>query len=179
MRVGRSYMDELKIMTRGAYYLTPFCEHHVYEFIHVIHPENIRELIELGHTNIMDALMEIVEKAEVYLVRDGEGEIIFVGGVYIDEEHPQMFALFSTKLKNNFKVLARGSKMLVSFFDKTYGMMTMTINARYEAMLNWAAWLGFEPVGTSEWKKQQYIEFVRCNSGKNYVSHEASRPVMH
>ena len=121
----------------------------------------------------------MVETAEVYLVRDGNGEIIFVGGVYIDEEDPQMFALFSTKIGNNFKVLARGSKMLVSFFDNTYSLMTMTINARYEAMLNWAAWLGFQPVGTSEWKKHQYIEFVRCNSSKNYVSHETSRPVIH
>ena len=179
MRDGRSCMDEPKIMTRGACYLTPFREHHIYEFIHVIHPENVRELIELGHTNVKDALTEMVETAEVYLVRDGNNEIIFVGGVYIDEEDPQMFALFSTKIGDNFKVLARGSKMLVSFFDKTYSLMTMTINARYEAMLNWAAWLGFQPVGTSEWKKHQYIEFVRCNSSKNYVSHETSRPVIH
>ena len=172
-------MVEPKIMTRGAYYLTPFTEDHIYEFIHVIHPENVRELIELGHTNITDALHEMVETAEVYLVRDGEGEIIFVGGVYIDDTDPQMFALFSSKLRDNFKVLARGSKMLVSFFDKTYNLMTMTINMRYEAMINWAAWLGFEPVGTSEWKKQQYVEFVRCNPSLNYVSHETSRPVMH
>ena len=172
-------MDEPKIMTRGACYLTPFCEHHIYEFIHVIHPENVRELIELGHANVKDALTEIVETAEVYLVRDANGDIIFVGGVYIDEKDPQMFALFSTKIGSNFKVLARGSKMLVSFFDKTYNLMTMTINARYEAMVNWAVWLGFQPVGTFKREKYQYVDFVRCNSKKNYVSDKTSRPVIH
>lgn len=172
-------MDELRIMERGAYYLTPFTEDHIYEFIHVIHPENVREIIKLGYPNVMDALKEWVTAGEIYLVRDGNLEIVFVGGVFLDGEHPQMFALFSSKLKDNFKLLARGSKMLVSFFDKTYPLMTMTIDVEYESMLNWAAWLGFEPVGFHEWKNNKYIEFVRCNPDKNYVSHETSRPVMH
>lgn len=172
-------MDEIKIMERGSYYLTPFQEDHVYEFIHVIHPENVRELYKLGHTNVIDALKEMTEMSEVYLVRDGKGEIVFVGGLFFDEDTPQMFAMFSSKLKDNFTVLARGSKMLINFFDKSYPMLSMTIQADYESMLNWAAWLGFEPVGISDYKNAQYVEFVRCNPAKNYVSHETSRPVMH
>ena len=179
MKGIKNFMDEIKIMERGSYYLTPFQEDHVYEFIHVIHPENVRELYKLGHTNVIDALKEMTEMSEVYLVRDGKGEIVFVGGLFFDEDTPQMFAMFSSKLKDNFTVLARGSKMLINFFDKSYPMLSMTIQADYEAMLNWAAWLGFEPVGISDYKNAQYVEFVRCNPAKNYVSHETSRPVMH
>lgn len=171
--------NEVKVLTRGAYYMTPFTEEHVHEFIHVIHPENIRELFQLGHTNVVDALNEVAETCEAYLVRDKDDEIVFVGGLFFDEEAPQMFALFTTKIGSNFTLLARGSKMLVNYFDKTHAVLTMTINANYEAMLNWAAWLGFEPVGMNEWKKQQYVDFVRCNPALNYVSHETSRPVMH
>lgn len=171
--------NEVRIMERGSYYLTPFLEEHVYEFIHIIHPENIREFTQLGHTNIVDALIEVAETSEVYLVRDGNGEIVFVGGVLLDMDNPQMFALFTTKIKDNFTLLARGSKMLVNFFDKTYPLLTMTISAEYEAMLNWAAWLGFEPVGFSEHKNTQYVEFVRCNLQKNSVVNSLARPVMH
>ena len=104
---------------------------------------------------------------------------MFVGGVLLDMDNPQMFALFTTKIKDNFTLLARGSKMLVNFFDKTYPLLTMTISAEYEAMLNWAAWLGFEPVGFSEYKNTQYVEFVRCNLQKNSVVNSLARPVMH
>ena len=31
---------------------------------------------------------------------------------------PQMFAIFTSKAGDNFTVLARGSKMLVEFFDQ-------------------------------------------------------------
>jgi hypothetical protein len=180
MKASRNFMDdEPKILTRGAYYMTPFTEEHVHEFIHVIHPENVRELFKLGHTNVVEALNEIAETCEAYLVRDKDDEIVFVGGLVFEDEAPQMFALFTTKIGHNFKLLARGSKMLVNYFDKTHAVLTMTINANYEAMLNWGAWLGFEPVGMSEHKKTQYVEFVRCNPALNYVSHETSRPVMH
>jgi len=179
MRGIRNFMDEIKIMQRGSYYLTPFNEDHVYEFVHVIHPENVREIYKLGHTSVIDALKEMTEMSEVYLVRDGQGEIVFVGGLLFDQKIPQMFAMFSSKLKSNFTVLARGSKMLINFFDQSYPSLSMTIQADYEAMLNWAAWLGFEPVCTAEYKNTQYVEFVRCNPVKNYVSHETSRPVMH
>ena len=166
-------------MQRGSYYLTPFLEHHVYEFVHIIHPENVRELTKLGHTNIAEALREVAETSEVYLVRDGNDEIVFVGGVLLDLDNPQMFALFTTKLKDNFTLLARGSKMLISFLDQTYPMLTMTIDAEYEAMLNWAAWLGFEPVGIAATSSAQYVEFVRCNFDLDDDSPDVSRPTKH
>ena len=171
--------NEIKIMERGSYYLTPFLQHHIDEFIHVIHPENVRELKILGHNDIRQALEEIISTSEVYLVRDGNDEVIFVGGVFIDDEVPQLFAIFSSKLRDNFTVLARGSRMLMSFFDQTYNILTVSILANHEAMLNWAAWLGFDPVGFSSYKNTDFVEFVRCNPRKKNVSHETSRPVMH
>ena len=51
---------------------------------------------------------------------------------------------------------------MVNFLEKLYPMMTMMIDMEYEAMLNWAAWLGFEAVGISTTSSAQYVEFVRC-----------------
>ena len=76
-------------------------------------------------------------------------------------------------------MLARGSRMLVNFFDKTQPNMTMTILADYEGILQWAAWLGFEPVGTSVVGENKYVEFVRCNPNKKNVYDSSLRPIMH
>jgi hypothetical protein len=82
-------------------------------------------------------------------------------------------------MKDNFHAISRGSKMFVSFFDQSHDTMTMTILAKFSSMLNWATWLGFEPVGISEHRKNEYVEFVRCNPLRKNVSDELSRPVMH
>ena len=175
------YTTELRIIERGGYYLTPFQRHHIKEFLPRLSNENIKELIELGHTNINEALHEMVDISEVYLVRDRAMGIVFVGGIMYSspEDVGQMFALFTNDIKENFNVLARGSKMLMSYFDKTHPMLEMTINARYDMMVQWATWLGFEIVGISEHENNQYVEFVRCNPMEKNVSHETSRPVMH
>ena len=180
MMDSRNFTDEIKIMQRGGYYLTPFKDDHIYEFIHVIHPENIKELLELErYTNVLTALKDITQNSEVYLVRDKNDEIVFVGGLFFDEDTPQMFAMFSTKIKDNFFVLARGSKMLINFFDQTYPMLSMCIKADYSDMLQWAAWLGFEPVGYSQEKNIEFIDFVRCNPAQNNVVDKLSRPIKH
>lgn len=180
MKASRNFMDELRIMERGGYYLTPFQDDHIYEFIHIIHPENIKELLETGlYPDVLSALKDLTRKSEVYLVRDKNDEIIFVGGLFFDEDTPQMFAMFSTKIKDNFFVLARGSKMLVNFFDKTYPMLSMVIKSDYADMLQWAAWLGFETVGCSQYKNINFIHFVRCNPDANDVVDELSRPIKH
>ena len=90
-----------------------------------------------------------------------------------------MFAMFSNNIKKSFVAAARGSKMVVDFFDKTQPMMTMTILESNELILNWAVWLGFDPVGFVEQKNCKYVEFVRCNPKQKDVSHKPSRPVMH
>jgi hypothetical protein len=173
-------MDEVRIIQRGGCYLTPLKEQHIQEFLHVIHPENVAELIALGHRNIMQALEETLESSESYLARDKHGEIMFVGGLLFDEdESPQMFAMFSTKISDNFTCLARGSKMLINFFDQTYPELTMTISGQYNAMNQWAVWLGFVPVQLKGDGDSAYVEFVRCNPTKKNVSDKLSRPVMH
>jgi hypothetical protein len=180
MKDSRSYMDnEVRIMQRGSYYLTPFLHGHVSEFISVIHPENVREIIRLGYENVADGLAQMVEDSECYIARDGQGKIVFVGGVTLDADTPQMFALFTKDIKENFTLLARGSKMLVSLFDQSYPMMSMTIYFEYYPMISWAEWLGFEIVGCSEYLDAQYVEFVRCNPNKNFVVSDTARPVMH
>lgn len=172
---------EIKIINRGKYYLTPFQSHHIEEFEKVISPENTREILLMGHKTINEALHEMFNTAEVYLAREEGGDIIFVGGLWHSEdlEFPQLFALFSNAIVNNFAMLARGSKMLINFFDKTQGGLCMTILSDYEDMLSWAAWLGFEPVGTVSANNSTYVDFVRCNPNQKNVYDLSSRPVMH
>jgi hypothetical protein len=177
----KSYMDELKVIKRGEYYLTPLAEKHIDELLEVLSDENIEEIKLLGYSSPKQALTEMHEGAEAYIVRKGNSPPLCVGGIFYDsaDDTPQMFAMFSRDMKDNFHAISRGSKMFVNFFDQSHDAMTMTILAKFSSMLNWATWLGFEPVGISEHRKNEYVEFVRCNPLRKNVSDELSRPVMH
>lgn len=179
---SRNYIqDEVKIMSRGGAYLTPMKEHHIAELMDVLSKENKRELVLLGYQDIGTALQDMYDSSEVYIVRNKDNDLVFAGGLWHDanEEWPQMFAMFSYKVRENFNLLARGSKMLVNFFDQTQHGMSMTILSEYEFMLDWAAWLGFEAVGISANGPSKYVEFVRCNPNKTNVYNSSSRPVTH
>jgi hypothetical protein len=154
---------------------------HVEEVAEGLSKENKRELALLGHNDVRQALREMHETSECYICRKEGESFIMVGGLWFDDdtESPQMFAMFSDKIKDNFHAMARGSKMLVNFFDQAQGGMTMTVNADYEFILDWAAWLGFEAVGLYSSGPQKYVDFVRCNPQKKNAYDDPSRPVMH
>ena len=69
--------------------------------------------------------------------------------------------------------------LLISFLDLSYDELSMQIRDEYISMLNWAVWLGFHPVGFTKEKNIRYVDFVRCNPKKNYVSDKTSMPVIH
>ena len=180
-KLASNRFTEVKILKRGDYYLTPFTLGHVDEVAENLSPENRRELLLLGHTDIRQALHEMHDTADSYLCRRNDDTFLMVGGLWYndDRESPQMFSMFSDGLKQNFHAMARGSKLLVNFFDKSETYMSMTILADYEGMLNWAAWLGFEAVGIHEVDANKYVDFVRCNPDEKIVYNKALRPVTH
>ena len=168
-------------MQRGKYYLTPYKHEHLEEIIQVLSIENVQELSFLGYQGPEDAFGDLPNIAEAYIVRKENGPIIFVGGLLFDDDGhwPQMFAMFSNTIKENFHVLARGSKMLVNFFDQTQAGMSMTILAQHGDMLQWASWLGFDVVGKTTFNGMEYVDFVRCNPNRKDVYDGSSQPVMH
>lgn len=168
-------------MKRGKFYLTPFTLDHIEEVVEGLSQENRRELKILGHTDIKQAMHEMYETSECYICRKEGESFIMVGGLWFDHdlETPQMFAMFSDKIKDNFHAMARGSKMLMSFFDQSHDGMSMTVNGDYEFILDWAAWLGFEAVGIYSSADQKYVDFVRCNPEKKNAYDATSRPAMH
>ena len=172
---------EVKILTRGAYYMTPLSPFHLDEIAENLSPENRRELRIMGYTNLRDAMSEMYEESEAYIVRKEGGPIIFVGGLWHteDQDYPQMFSLFMNEAMENYTLLARGSRMLVDYLAQTQDHMTMTILSDYEGMANWAVWLGFEPVGVVTAGPYKYLEFIRCNLDGNCVYDKTSRPVVH
>lgn len=180
-KLASNRSTEVKILKRGDYYLTPFTLGHVDEVAENLSSENKRELVLLGHTDIRQALHEMYETSDSYLCRRNDDTFLMVGGLWYndDQESPQMFSMFSDGLKQNFHAMARGSKLLVNFFDQSEIYMSMTILADYEGMLNWAAWLGFEAVGIHQVDANKYVDFVRCNPDKKIVYNEALRPVTH
>ena len=171
----------MKILSRGKYYLTPFTAYHIEEVVQNLSEENKRELSLWGHTDVEQALIEMYESSECYIARKEGGPFLMVGGLWHDDdqEFPQMFSMFSKDFAEHFTAIARGSRMLVNFFDKTQAMLSMTILSDYQFMVQWATWLGFEPVGITESNSHKYVEFVRCNPNQKGVYDSASRPVMH
>jgi len=172
---------DVKLLTRGKYYLTPLRKDHLPEIEKYLSQENKRELKLLGYENIMDALEEMQEYSECYLARKEGEPFLFVGGLWFSggDDLPQMFAMFSDQLGSNFTAIARGSKMLMDYLDQTNPNTTMTILSEYEHMLQWATWLGYEPVGVAANGAAKYVEFVRCKYPYESVYDDTSRPVMH
>ena len=179
MKAIKSSMDEVKILTSGSYYMTPFNKYHILEMLPRLHVETEKELLNLGYSSSLEALLDLEKDSEVYTVRNKSWEIMMVSGVFYSEEPPQLFALFTEHISKNFKGLAKGSKLLVSYLDQFHDELSMQINVEYVSMLNWAVWLGFHPTGFTQEKNIQYVDFVRCNPKKNYVSDKTSRPVIH
>ena len=178
---SRNFMAEIKVLTRGKYYLTPFSEAHVEELCASLSAESKHELACLGYSTVTEALEDIIDQSECYVAKSEGGPIICISGLFIGSsiQCPQMFTMFTDEVRTNFQVMARGSKMLVNFFDQTYPSMRMSILSDFTSMLDWAAWLGFAVKGTVTYNKNTYIEFVRCNPKQKDVSHKPSRPVMH
>jgi len=178
---SNKYINEVKIIRRGRHYLTPFTTDHIDEVVELLSKESRRELKLLGHVDIRQAIEEMQKYSECFIARKEGGSFLAVGGLWYDadQDFPQLFAMFSDGIKENFNAMARGSKMLVKFFDTTQSHMSMTILADYEFMLDWASWLGFEAVGVSVNGPNKYVDFVRCNPNRNDVSDKSLRPVTH
>ena len=175
-----SKSTEVRVLKRGGYYLTPFTLSHIPEVVAGLSKESVHELKLLGHKSVTQALTEMYNCADCYIVRKEEEDFLMVCGLWYDgevgdQDFPQLYAMFSEKIKDNFHAMARGSKMLVNFFDKTENYMTMTILSDYQIMLDWAGWLGFEAVGVSE----GYVDFVRCNPAQKNVYDKSLRPITH
>ena len=172
---------EVKILQRGEYYLTPFTSDHIDEVIKGLSKENVKELILLGYTNVQEALIDMLEKSECYLCRKNDESFIMIGGLWFDDdqEWPQMFAMFSDKIKQNFKAMARGSVMFVNYFDQYYGGLSMTVLKEYDFIIDWASWLGFEAVGIISNNEIEYVDFVRCNPNQKDVYDGTLQPAIH
>ena len=172
-----STTDEKKIIQRGRAYLTPMKHYHVEEFESIMHPANKVEVKDFGYNSVKEALFEIFDTTESYICRNKYGNIVFVGGLSFFEETPQMFTIFANSLEHNVVLTAKMSKSLLNMFDKLHPIITMTILSKNEHMLNWACWLGFEPVEMST--DNRFVEFVRCNSENFDVYNETLRPIVH
>ena len=172
---------EAKILQRGEYYLTPFTLDHIDEVIKGLTKENVKELVLLGYTDIRKALVDMHESSECYLCRKNNEEFIMVGGLWFteDQEWPQMFAMFSDKIRENFIAMARGSVMFVDYFDQFHSGLSMTILKEYKFILDWASWLGFEAVGIISNNEIEYVDFVRCNPNQKDVYDCTLQPVIH
>lgn len=172
---------EVKILQRGEYYLTPFTLDHIDEVIENLSKENVKELVLLGYTDVRKALIKMHESSECYLCRKNNEDFIMIGGLWFaeDQECPQMFAMFSNKIKENFIAMARGSIMFVNYFDQFHSGLSMTILKEYEFITDWAAWLGFEVVGVINNDEIEYVDFVRCNPNQKDVYDCTSQPVIH
>lgn len=172
---------EVKIIKRGKFYLTPFQLHHIEEVVEHLSEENRHELKLLGYDDLHKAVASMYAAAECYIAREEGKPFTMVGGLWHhdDSPDPQMFAMFSDNIRKSFHTMARGSRMLVSLFDKNHDTMTMTILAKYQFAVDWACWLGFEPVEMFTQDGNEYVNFVRCTPPEGHGYNISSRPVMH
>ena len=170
-------MDEKRIIERGKAYLTPMLDYHINEFASIMHPSNKAEIKDFGYHSVHQLLTNVFNETESYVCRNKDGNLCFIGGLSHAEESPQMFTIFANNLEHNVVLTAKMSKSLLHMYEKVHPTITMSILSKNEHMLNWACWLGFEPVELSV--DEKFVEFVRCNPNKKDVYDGALQPVIH
>ena len=176
--VSKSFITaEKKVIKRGKAYLTPMKHYHIQEFAHIVHPKNKAETKDFGYNSFQESIEEMYDDSEAYVCRNANGDIVFIGGLDLSEDVPHMFSIFANNLDYNVVLVAKMSKSLLNMFDRVHPVITMTILSKNEHMLNWACWLGFEPVEMSPDKK--FVEFVRCNFQNYDVNNKSLRPIVH
>ncbi len=67
-------MDEVKILTSGSYYMTPFNKYHILEMLPRLHSKTEKELLNLGYSSSLEALLDLEKDSEVYTVRTKAGK---------------------------------------------------------------------------------------------------------
>ena len=174
---------EAKVLQRGGLYLTPLLPSHIQPLLESLSDENKYELELMGYDDPAKAFKQMQQAdVEAYVVKDKEGKILVVGGLWHSEEGPlpQMFAMFTKGALTRYITLVRGSHMLLEFFSRSNPAICMCIMSEFEGMLNWAAHLGFQPMDvTTNANGKDYVEFLHCNFDQDRVYHKASRPVVH
>ena len=171
-------MADVKILKRGGVYITPLKHKHFDQIENNLSPESVEELKIMGY-EVRDALEEMQETAQAFVIKKDDGEFLGVTGLSHFNSPPQLFAMFSSAIRDNFVSLARGSRMLMGIIDAQEETTTMVILAKHDIMIQWAGWLGYEMVGLFESKDNQYVQFVRCICPSCHDGTGVSRPVMH
>ncbi len=170
----------VEIMRRGKVFLAPLKHKHIDALEANMNKECVNDLNIMGY-EVRDAMEVALEASQSYVVQHDEAGILAVCGLMPEAgiEQVQMYGLFTDAAKNHAPSLLRGSRMLLKFFELQSDGLCMTIRADHEIMLQWAAWLGFEATGVSNYEGHGYVNFVRCGCIDCRGENAVSRPVMH
>ena len=171
-------MADVKVLKRGGVYITPAKHSHIDMIERHLSPESVEELAILGY-EVRDAMEVMLETSQSFAIMKDDGTFLGVAGLQHFGDHPQMFGMFSNAVKDNYVALARGSRMLLQMFEAQEETIVMAILSKHEAMVQWAAWLGFNVSGVYEDNGHEYVQFVRCRCPSCCVATESRRPAMH
>jgi len=150
-------------------------EEDILPFSRNLSKENVREFDVLYHTNPYNGLLSMLDDDLSHAVKV-DGEIVAVSGVY----GRIFYAMFSKRIKKNWRGLVRGSPRLISYYHNFINELECNIWSENIFTMNWVCHLGFEPKNNyTDVRGNPMVHFVRCKYRKDNVHSELSRPVMH
>lgn len=155
--------------------LVPLAPIHIREIL--VTKEMIKDARLLGYDSTQEMFEYMLIETESYAVLDDSDTVIVITGLFHQDgaDSPQMYAMFSAHAKGKGKSLFRASRALVDHFHRWHPVLRMIISSQFPFMLQWATWLGFEPVMHDA---EGFIHFVRCNDEQ--VAFQAEhRPTKH
>ena len=169
------------VFTQGGLTVRPVLQDDLDKICRSLSDINKREIEYLGYGNVKEAMEEMYQSSDSYIVTNQDNDMVCLSGLFYSssQEPPQMYAMFSDKIENHKIGLLKGSLKLANLFMKGHDTITMSILAENDFMLDWAAWLKFTAVGFTLYREKQYVDFVRCDHKQNFVYNDASRPAIH
>lgn len=169
------------VFTQGGLTVRPVLECDLEKIANSLADINKREIEYLGYDTVMEAMEEMYRTSDSYLITNQDNDMVCLSGLWYGsvDEPPQMYAMFSDKIKEHRIGLLKGSLKIANLFMKGHDTITMSILSENTFMLDWAAWLKFTAVGFSTYRGKQYVDFVRCDHNQSFVYNDASRPAIH
>lgn len=132
---------------------------HAEALAELLRPEDVAEVVAFGYATGRDALIASLESSEeAFSALTDDGEVLAMWGVIplrqtmLGEVGALIWFLSGRGFPRYAKTLSKAARIAVRVLGERYGTLGNYIDARYEAAVRFARWVGFQvgepvPVG--------------------------------
>jgi hypothetical protein len=151
-------------------------EEHVLQF--KMSKENVEEFATVYKQDPIAALLGVTNHHGSFAVLKND-KVLAITGIVDMRGKGLIWSLFSEDMRHNFINFARASEELMDVYHDAYTTLVCDVWAKNHSIMQWLAFLGFEPEFEFTHNGAHMVRFVRCCGEVDYEIPFGQRPVLH